>query len=239
MEIISLASGSSGNCYLIKQGKDVLMIEAGLSKKKLKESLWDNNILVADIETCLISHHHQDHIKSAKFLSNHGVTIILPKTDRKAPLKHPTRKDRVCYLEGGKIYKNKHFVVRGMELEHDGTYNLGYLVKHIQSKEQLFYATDTMYIRYKANNINYYLIEVNYQKKYLEEAIKDGIAERANTRRVRKTHMSLETAIEFFKQQDLSKTKEIWLLHLSERNCNPDEVKEEIQKVTGVEVYLA
>lgn len=58
MKIKSLASGSSGNSYVIEEGNDIILVEAGLSKKKLKESLWDNDITISNIDTCLLSHAH-------------------------------------------------------------------------------------------------------------------------------------------------------------------------------------
>lgn len=149
------------------------------------------------------------------------------------------RGDRVKCLEGNKLYRINDWLIRTMNLEHDGVINLGYYVMHTETEKTFFYATDTMYIKYKPENVNYWLIEVNYQDKYLEEAIKEGQADRSNVRRIKRSHMGLRTAKKFFKQQDLSDTKEIWLLHMSDRNSNPDEVREEVQGATGKVVKLA
>lgn len=59
MKIIPLASGSSGNSYLIQTKKDNILIEAGLPSKKLKEGLWDYDVDVANLSLCLASHQHQ------------------------------------------------------------------------------------------------------------------------------------------------------------------------------------
>lgn len=59
MKIISLASGSKGNAYLIKAGEDNILIEAGLSPNNLKERLWSKGANLADIDNCIISHLHQ------------------------------------------------------------------------------------------------------------------------------------------------------------------------------------
>jgi metal-dependent hydrolase (beta-lactamase superfamily II) len=58
MDIISLSSGSKGNSYIVRDSGDTLLIEAGLPPKKLKEGLWDYDVDMADIDLCLISHHH-------------------------------------------------------------------------------------------------------------------------------------------------------------------------------------
>jgi phosphoribosyl 1,2-cyclic phosphodiesterase len=238
MDIISLSSGSKGNSYIVRDSGDTLLIEAGLPPKKLKEGLWDYDVDMADIDLCLISHVHQDHYKSAEFLSDRGVSIILPEVTDEQIQRLP-RKDRVNYIEANKMYREGNWIVRAFDLEHDGVVNYGYFVMNTQSEDKLFYATDTMYIKYKPEGVNYWLVEVNFQDKYLEEAIKEGRMDRDNMRRIKRSHMSLATAKTFFSKQDLSDTREIWLLHLSDRNSNPTEVRKEIQKTTGKEVYLA
>ena len=238
MDIISLSSGSKGNSYIVRDSGDTLLIEAGLPPKKLKEGLWDYDVDIADIDLCLISHVHQDHYKSAEFLSERGVEVALPEAADEQIQRLP-REDRVTYLKSKGSYAKRFWIVRAFDLEHDGVVNYGYFVMNTQSDDKLFYATDTMYIKYKPESVNYWLIEVNFQDKYLEEAIKEGRMDRDNMRRIKRSHMSLATAKVFFSKQDLSDTREIWLLHLSDRNSNPTEVREEIQKTTGKEVYLA
>ena len=238
MKIISLSSGSHGNSYLVKEGEDVMLIEAGLPPKKLKERLWDNDINISDIDMCLISHVHQDHFKAAEYLTGRGVDVYLPE-DTRLDFTMEVRLDRVNYLKGNTINRIGNFVVRTMDLEHDGIINFGFYGKHIETEQTFFYATDTMYIRYRPTDVNYWLVEVNYQGKYLEQGIIEGKMDRGQVRRIKRSHMGLDTAVEFFRNQNLHHTKEIWLLHLSDRNSNPEEVKKEVQKVTGKEVYIA
>ena len=239
MKVIPLSSGSRGNSYVIKNGDDLLLIEAGLAANDLKEKLWDKDLNLKDIDNCIISHLHQDHSKSAGYLTRNGINVLMTQSTISGVFGKKIREDRVYYLEPNKTYRMDNFVVKPFDLSHDGTPTVGFLVMHKPSKELLFYASDTMYLAYKPKGVHYWMVEVNYQDKYLEEAIKEGRMDRDNMRRIKKAHMSLATAIDFFKAQDLSDTEEIWLLHLSDRNSNADEVKEEIQKVTGAIVEIA
>ena len=61
-----LASSSKGNCYMIDDSKTSLLIEAGIPIKKIKQGL---NFKLHEIEGCIISHEHGDHIKATIDLS--------------------------------------------------------------------------------------------------------------------------------------------------------------------------
>ena len=62
---LSLVSGSSGNCSLISDGKTTLLVDCGLSCKKLEEALEKAKVDPRDISAMLITHEHSDHIKGA------------------------------------------------------------------------------------------------------------------------------------------------------------------------------
>lgn len=58
MNIKVMASSSKGNSYYCSDGKTSLLLEAGLRESALKNLLWQNNILLADLDGCLVSHEH-------------------------------------------------------------------------------------------------------------------------------------------------------------------------------------
>jgi phosphoribosyl 1,2-cyclic phosphodiesterase len=55
VEITIIASGSSGNCYLIRSGQSQLLIEAGITFPKIQKAV---NFQVSQLDGCLISHCH-------------------------------------------------------------------------------------------------------------------------------------------------------------------------------------
>lgn len=69
MEIISLASGSSGNAYVVRQGKGSLLLDAGLSGKYTLAALAAVGIDPASVTAILVTHEHHDHIAGAGILS--------------------------------------------------------------------------------------------------------------------------------------------------------------------------
>lgn len=238
MKINVLASGSAGNSYLLANdnGGDQIMIECGLSPKNLKKLLWDKEVYLSDINACLISHKHQDHSAAASYLANSTVAVCM--SEHTADSIQDLRRDKLVILKPQKAYELGNWLFKPFESSHDDVPTLGFLLFHKPTGERVFYSTDTAYIRYQPQNIHYFMVEVNYQQKYLEETIEEEDMNRHNMRRVLKSHLALETALEFFEKVDTSEAKEIYVLHLSKRNANPDEVKQRIQEVTGVPVYI-
>lgn len=69
MEIQSLASGSSGNAYIIKNRGRSLLLDAGLSGRRIFACLKVAAVDPAEITGILLSHEHNDHISGAGILS--------------------------------------------------------------------------------------------------------------------------------------------------------------------------
>ena len=50
MQFISFSSGSSGNCYLLKTEHNMLLLDAGLSPRKVKQYLSDYGLSLSDAD---------------------------------------------------------------------------------------------------------------------------------------------------------------------------------------------
>ena len=69
MRFMSIASGSSGNCiYAGNAGTDIL-IDVGISAKRIEEGLNSIGRSISDMDGILITHEHSDHIASLKVIS--------------------------------------------------------------------------------------------------------------------------------------------------------------------------
>ncbi|QIB67905.1 MBL fold metallo-hydrolase [Aminipila butyrica] len=65
----SFSSGSSGNCYLIKSDTTALLVDAGISGKKILEGLSATQTPQEQVKGILVTHEHIDHVKSLRVLS--------------------------------------------------------------------------------------------------------------------------------------------------------------------------
>ena len=64
MRFMSIASGSSGNSYYVGTDKVSLLLDAGISMKRIDSGLGKLGLSLRDIDGVLITHEHIDHVKS-------------------------------------------------------------------------------------------------------------------------------------------------------------------------------
>lgn len=130
------------------------------------------------------------------------------------------------------------FRILPFPVEHDANEPFGYLIESLLTKERLLFFTDTYYIKFNFKNINILMAEANYSLDIIKEKVEAEEISEAHKNRVIKSHMSLETLVNFIKASDTSQLKKIYLLHMSDGNSNEDEFKKKIQEITGVEVEV-
>ncbi len=63
MRLLSIASGSSGNCIYIGSDNTHILIDAGISGKRIEEGLGKADLSPKDISAICVTHEHIDHIK--------------------------------------------------------------------------------------------------------------------------------------------------------------------------------
>ena len=231
VEIIPVASGSSGNFYIVEDGNEKLLIECGISITKIKQSL---EFKLTNAIGCLVTHSHLDHSKESEKLFSSGVNVYMSKgTADKLNLKS----HRLKIIKAHKQFNINDWSILPFDVHHDDPEPLNFLIQ--KGNEKLVYLTDTFYCKYKFNNLTRIMIECNYSKKILDENIAAGRVPMVQKNRLLKSHFSLKNVKDFLNANDLSKVREIHLLHLSNRNSDAKLFKKEIQELTGKMVKVA
>lgn len=140
----------------------------------------------------------------------------------KTQISRPVR--NAVTIEAGKQFNVGTFIVKPFNVAHvnsDGTpcENLGFLIYSTSTKEKMLWITDASYIESRFPPMDYICIECNYVdiEDYANEL--EFVNTFVEGRRLR-SHLSLDRCVEFLKQQDLSRVKEIRLLHLTESQGN-------------------
>ncbi len=223
IEIKTFGSGSSGNLHLIRDeyGSKILL-ECGFPIKKIKEHLdFDLNI-----DACLLSHCHMDHAKSANEIMKSGINLVCSEETAK-----------VLSLSGHRVkiiskpIRVKKWLATPFPTNHDTPGSLGFIIE--TGNEKIIFATDTRSLPYRFDGMTHIIIECNFSEKTFVDSNK-FIADR-----IKKTHMSLFECLKFLESNDLSKVREIHLIHLSDRNSNANYFKTEVQKLTGKTVVVS
>ncbi len=79
--LVTFASGSGGNCALLTMDGVHLLLDAGISYRRICENLALSNLAPADLSAVLITHAHSDHIAGLATLSKHcAAPICAPRT---------------------------------------------------------------------------------------------------------------------------------------------------------------
>ena len=76
INFLSLASGSSGNCYYLGTDKSGILIDAGIGIRTIKKVFKEYALSLSKIRAVFITHDHADHIKSVGCLGEkHGIPV--------------------------------------------------------------------------------------------------------------------------------------------------------------------
>ena len=139
VKFLSLSSGSSGNCYFIGRFNGEcciggIMIDAGVSLKRLKNILFDNGLSTNNIGAVLVTHDHMDHVRSlASYCKKLSKPVWTSDVLADAILNHTLKLSdlgaTVRKLVAGEWNDVSGFQVRYFIVPHDATQTIGYAVR--------------------------------------------------------------------------------------------------------------
>ena len=227
ISFLSLASGSSGNCYYLGTPEFGILIDAGIGIRTIKKVLKDHGIEIEKIMAVLVTHDHADHIKTVGYL---GEKLNIP-INTTANVHRGIEKSRYVeetivaarrIIEKEQPFQRRDFRIIAFEVPHDSTDNVGYFIEY--GPHRFTFATDVGHItetvgRYicKANHL---IIETNYDEEMLRFGsyppfLKERVASPTG-------HLSNREAAEFIATHYTPELKDIWLCHLSRDNNHPE-----------------
>lgn len=221
MRYALLSSGSAGNSALVCGAEGKILIDCGITKKRLNERLAPTGVGLSEIDKLLITHSHGDHISGInavpqeKWMTSKDVLDVeLEPSQYFYPYKAITVKD---------------LVITPLPLSHDANNTVGFLIS--DGKETLVYITDTGYLKEKVLKLikgaTYYIFESNHDTKMLYESERSAYL----IRRIHSDfgHMDNVESATYLASLVSEKTKEVTLAHLSEE-CNTPEIALETYK---------
>ncbi|MBQ1820242.1 MAG: MBL fold metallo-hydrolase [Clostridia bacterium] len=131
MKLCPLCSGSSGNATYIEAGSARLLIDAGLSCKRITELLSKIGVDPRQLSAILITHEHVDHVRGVNILSKKYDLPVYANADTwsmlKAPLKDVAPKN-VCVFESDRDFYLAGARVLPFSVPHDAIHCVGFTV---------------------------------------------------------------------------------------------------------------
>lgn len=74
----SLNSGSNGNCYYVGDGKDAVLVDAGISCRETEQRMARSGLRMEDVKAVFISHEHTDHTRGVERISRkYGIPVYI------------------------------------------------------------------------------------------------------------------------------------------------------------------
>lgn len=232
MRLNVLGSDSNGNCYVLQNDKEALIIEAGVRFSEVKKALkWRLSKVVGAV----ITHEHNDHAKYVRDFVSNGITVLaLPSVFKAKGIDSLSFRKEIepmhGYIVGG-------FKVFAMPVCHDVPC-VGFIIEHGDMGRMLF-VTDTMMLEYRVPGLNHILLEANYAEDILDAKIEAGSVPLSMKPRLIHSHMEIETTKGILRANDLSGVNEIVLIHLSNGNSDERRFVREVQETSGKPVYAA
>ena len=210
MKFQSLASSSDGNVYIVSDRDTRVLIECGVSHKKLREL---TGFQLAGFDAVLVSHEHKDHSGCCAKLLADGVRVCMSQGTALALGLEGSALDAAEAMEHKSQFNIGTLDIVPFTTFHDAKEPLGFLIRSRNDGDILAFATDTVNLNYRFPGVNILAIEANFDQEILDT--REKIPEKVR-HRIANTHMEIRRLCAYLASLDLSQCREIYLLHLSD-----------------------
>ena len=126
------------------------------------------------------------------------------------------------------------FSVMPFEAVHDAPGTVGFWITDMTDGDKLVFLTDSGFSYYTFPGTSIYMIEANFSEQILQRNVEAGLIDAARARRVSENHMSIERVLEMLASNDLSRCRQILLLHGSDGNSDSEQFKRMVEEATGI-----
>ncbi len=223
-----LASSSSGNAGLLRTGEVTVLVDAGLSAKKLTGLLAKEGVDPGELDAVFLTHEHADHTAGIRGLSKRADLPVFANRDTAQAVQASlSRRPNWQIFETGRAFSFRGLRVHPFSVPHDAYDPVGFFLEWggedlFNPRESLAWVTDLGHaptlVRQKIAKAAILVIEANHCPDMLERdtnrpwSLKQRI-------RGRHGHLSNGATRELLHSIENPRWKEIYLVHLS-KDCN-------------------
>lgn len=218
-----LASGSSGNAFYVETDQKRLLIDAGLTGKKITSLLAEIGRKPEDLDAILVTHEHADHIKGVGVLARRYQLDVYANTETWRAIDERQMIGKLDasqkhLFELGKTKTFGDLDIESFGVSHDAANPQFYRI--MKNNKSFVILTDTGYVSDRLSglveNADGYLIESNHDV----EILRSGVYPWSLKQRILsdKGHLSNDDGAETMLRTIGNRTKRIYLGHLSKEN---------------------
>ena len=227
LDFYSIASGSSGNCIYIGTDNTSILIDAGISCKRITDALCEIDRSLDDLTAILVTHEHSDHIAGLGVLSRkahvpiYATSATIRQILRYAPL-GSVEEELFHPIDADQPFRLGDMNVEAFHISHDAADPVAYRIE--AGGKSAAVATDMgCFNRYTVNHLrdlDVLLIEANHDENMLQA----GPYPYPLKRRImgEKGHLSNTASAMLLSQLLHDNMKTVYLGHLSKTNNYPD-----------------
>jgi phosphoribosyl 1,2-cyclic phosphodiesterase len=242
MRVISLQSGSNGNCIYVEACGARLLFDAGISGVTAAERLAEHGRDIRQVDALIISHDHSDHIRGAGiFQRKFGVPLYVTERTLSAARARCSlgKIAEVCHFRSGSPIRIGCVTVQTVPTPHDGQDGTVFVVD--DGRRRLGIMTDLGHVFADLGRLISSCDAVLLESNYDPQMLADGRYPRYLKERIKgpRGHISNREAAELLASAAGSRLKQAVLGHLSEENNSPDVALRTHREVLGEALPLS
>ena len=221
MRFCSLASSSKGNCHIVYDDDEILLVDMGISLKDLEEKFNRLKLNMNNISGVIISHEHSDHTKGVLSLVRKYNVPVYCHYDAADRIIEKCKISSLCVVRFNEIkFKVGNFYVEPFKVSHDVFcvgFNISEKTNKISIVTDLGYTTNE--IVEKLYDSRLVVLEANHD----EQMVINGSYHPALKQRVlsKVGHLSNISSARVIAELAQHGVRQVLLAHLSEENNTP------------------
>lgn len=234
MKLIVVASGSKGNCYILRSSSgETLVIDAGAKADEMLEYI---DFDLPSIVGLIVSHAHMDH---AIWLDEYLVYSIPTWVNEHTQKAKKINRHNLKLMYSETQFTVGNFKITPLEVSHD-VQCFSFLIDHPEMGTTYF-ITDSNFVEWDLSpfKINNWIVECNYVSEKLENNYQSGKLDKGQYDRIKNGHFGLHNCLDFFRSCNLSATNRVVLIHASKRNGNFALFEQMVSEVIGRPAVVA
>lgn len=244
LSFYTLASGSSGNSYLIQSSEATILLDVGITGKRIIAGIEKFNKSMDQVDGIMLTHEHIDHVRNIRMISRKSVNAkVYGSAGTLEAISDKVNEDSLVYIQQTRSFTVKDINVTTFNLSHDASEPVGFSFE--KEGKRITVITDTGIILEEMEPIiedtDLLVLEANHEVNILMMSERYPYSLK-NRIRGDKGHLSNESAGQCLLNMLQGRKKEgmpkVYLAHLSKESNTPSHALLTVRNILAEEGFL-